>query len=163
MANEKKSSQLGMDFSTATHQLRKRIVLYLLRRLGEDMCFRCGKRIESIQDLSIEHKVAWLDNDPALFWDLDNIAFSHLRCNSQYGSFGREPANKKVGPAGTAWCSSCQRFRPTDEFCPDRTRRAGRQTHCRACYYRERQIRRRRNQLQFLSVGRTGLRESQRE
>ena len=31
-----------------------------------------------IEDLSIEHKKPWLDEDPRLFWDMGNIAFSHI-------------------------------------------------------------------------------------
>lgn len=30
----------------------------------------------------MEHKKAWLDTDVFLFWDISNIAFSHLDCNS---------------------------------------------------------------------------------
>ena len=79
---KKKSEQLGMPYGTANGKLRKNIMFDMMARLGEDVCFQCGKRIESVDDLSIEHKVAWLDNNPDLFWSLDNIAFSHLSCNS---------------------------------------------------------------------------------
>ena len=36
-----------------------------------------------MSDLSIEHKVPWMsaDNPIDAFFDLDNIAFSHLKCN----------------------------------------------------------------------------------
>lgn len=66
-SNTKKSAQLGMNHGTATHHLRKRIILRLLQRLGEDLCFRCGNHFKSADDLSIEHKVPWLDSDPTLF------------------------------------------------------------------------------------------------
>ena len=48
-----------------------------------DSCIWCGKRITEIKDFSIDHIEPWLDNDPALFWDLDNIGFAHLGCNSK--------------------------------------------------------------------------------
>ena len=82
-SNRKKYEQLGMPLGTASGKLRKAIMFQLLQELGKDNCFQCGKVIESIDNLSIEHKVPWLDsNDPvAVFFDLNNIAFSHLKCN----------------------------------------------------------------------------------
>lgn len=80
-SNAKKSEQLGMSSGAAVHQLRKRVLFRLLQRYGEDVCFQCGEKIENVDDLSMEHKIPWLDNSVELFWDLDNIAFSHLICN----------------------------------------------------------------------------------
>jgi hypothetical protein len=80
-ANRLKAEQLGMPFGTACGKLRKLIVFDLLKQLGKNVCYRCEQPIEDAVQLSIEHKVAWLHNDPNLFWDLDNIAFSHLTCN----------------------------------------------------------------------------------
>lgn len=82
-AKKKKREQLGMDNSTASHQLRKLILFSLVKQTAQDICFRCQKKIETVEELSIEHKKPWLDssNPISLFFDLDNIAFSHLRCN----------------------------------------------------------------------------------
>lgn len=81
--NKKKSEQLGMPHGTASGRLRKMILFHLLKKLGDNVCFQCKGSIESIEDLSIEHKIPWLDSSdpPALFFDLENIAFSHLSCN----------------------------------------------------------------------------------
>ena len=81
--NKKKSEQLGMSHGTAANRLRKMILFRMLQKTGEDVCFQCGEKIENLRDLSIEHKTPWLDSkDPVgLFFDLDNIAFSHLSCN----------------------------------------------------------------------------------
>jgi hypothetical protein len=81
--NDKKSKQLGMPIGTATHRLRKSIMFDLLKKLNMNLCFQCGEVIDSIDDLSIEHKTPWLDSDNPveLFYDLDNIAFSHCHCN----------------------------------------------------------------------------------
>jgi len=81
--NKKKNEQLGMSHGTAANRLRKAIMFRLLQDAGKDMCFQCGEKIESVDEISIEHKVPWLDNDDpvGLFFDLDNIAFSHLSCN----------------------------------------------------------------------------------
>jgi hypothetical protein len=80
-ANDKKKQQLGMAIGTASARLRKMILFELVRRLKLDVCFRCGKLIETVGNLSIEHKEPWLDVSVDLFWDLENIAFSHLSCN----------------------------------------------------------------------------------
>ena len=82
--NNKKSEQLGMPHGTAAAMLRKAIMFNLLKRLNENYCFQCGEEIRSTNELSIEHKKAWLDseNPIALFYDLENIAFSHLKCNA---------------------------------------------------------------------------------
>ena len=105
--NKKKSEQLGMPHGTANARLRKMILFSLIQEINKDICFQCGKKIENIDNLSIEHKIPWLDNDINLFWDLDNIAFSHLKCNS---SAGRRP-NKIEWPEGKAWCRKCKEFK----------------------------------------------------
>lgn len=135
--NEEKARQLGMPLGTATNRLRKRIILHLLQRSGEDICFRCGGRIETVDDLSIEHKQAWFRVDVALFWDLGNVAFSHLKCNISAGRRSTEPAvagwNRKDGPPGTAWCAACRQFKPIAEFSRHRSRRNGLQAYCDRC------------------------------
>lgn len=82
-ANAKKALQLGMSQGKATNILRKQILFTLIALLELDTCFRCNKKITNVSELSIEHKEPWLDSeDPkAKFFDLQNIAFSHLNCN----------------------------------------------------------------------------------
>jgi hypothetical protein len=70
---EKKSEQLGMSFGTACHKLRKSIMFLLAQETGRDICVRCGERIETVNDFTIEHIKPWLDVNVSLFWDLDNI------------------------------------------------------------------------------------------
>lgn len=79
----KKEEQLEMNMSTASYALRKKILFSFIVRAGENTCYRCGLKIENEEDLTIDHKISWLDVDPALFWDLDNVAFSHPICNSK--------------------------------------------------------------------------------
>ena len=90
----KKDEQLGMPFGTATGRLRKLVLFDLLQRFKLNVCIRCSKTIDNINDLSLEHIKPWLDsNDPTeAFFDLKNVAFSHTSCN--YG-FKRTP-NKGV-------------------------------------------------------------------
>ena len=92
--NEKKTKQLGMNFSTAQHRLRKRILFMLIQRLKLDECFQCKQLIVDVDDYSIEHKKPWLDEDTRLFWDLGNIAFSHKSCNSSAARYNKK---KKIG------------------------------------------------------------------
>ena len=73
--NAQKAEQLGMSFGTANGRLRKMILFDLVQRFGLDDCYRCGKKIETIEEFSIEHMKNWLNVDVALFWDLDNIAY----------------------------------------------------------------------------------------
>ena len=79
--NINKSNFLGMPFGTAMNKLRKMVLFDLLKKNGKNTCYRCNKEIVSVDDLSIEHKKSWLNVDASLFWDLDNIDFSHLMCN----------------------------------------------------------------------------------
>ncbi len=83
MSNAEKTKLLGMPFGTANARLRKAIMFSLVQRLGLDICCRCGKQIETVIDVSMDHIIPWQNaEDPiALFFDLDNIAFSHLSCN----------------------------------------------------------------------------------
>lgn len=82
-SNNKKREQLGDHIGTAASRLRKSIIFNLLRQLDQNYCFQCKEKIDNVNDLSIEHKIPWLDSeDPKkLFYDVNNIAFSHLSCN----------------------------------------------------------------------------------
>ena len=80
--NEKKNAQLGMNHGTAQNRLVKDILFSFISEYGKNTCFHCGKTMER-DNFSIEHKMPWLDSeDPVkLFFDLNNISFSHLSCN----------------------------------------------------------------------------------
>lgn len=72
-----------MDVGTASSQLKKQVMFAMAEALGRNICFQCDKKINSPAAFSLEHKVPWLDSDnpKELFFDLNNIAFSHLSCN----------------------------------------------------------------------------------
>lgn len=82
-SNKKKSEQLGMAHGTAANRLRKMVMFYLLVQGELNKCHQCGEWIRTAEELSIEHKIPWLDSeDPiGLYFDINNIAFSHLSCN----------------------------------------------------------------------------------
>lgn len=104
-SKNKKNVQLGMNFATAYGRLRKVILFELVKELGRNFCFQCGAEIITADDLSIEHKVPWLDseNPVDLFFNLKNIAFSHLGCNSS-ASRVRPAAH----PSITAYRNGCR-------------------------------------------------------
>lgn len=78
---DKKKLQLGMNPSTAQGRLLKDI-LFKFVQAHHPTCYKCGQALTR-ETFSIEHKIPWLDSDDpvGLFFDLDNIAFSHLTCN----------------------------------------------------------------------------------
>lgn len=135
----RKSAFLGMPHGTANNRLRKIVLFHLLRKHGENVCFKCSEKIENIDDLSIEHKQPWEGVSIELFWSMDNIAFSHLRCNRPHHYVGGGIGKRKVGDEGTAWCIKCKTFRSVTEFSRNRSRWNGLQNHCDKCmreYYR---------------------------
>ena len=73
---------LGMDKGTASHRLKKIIMFELAKKAGMDRCHRCKLLINNVEEFSVEHIESWLWKDVKLFWDINNIAFSHLSCNS---------------------------------------------------------------------------------
>lgn len=117
MSNEKKNATLGMSHGTASHRLRKILLFESLKRHGENVCVRCNQSILQVEDLSIEHIKPWEGISAELFWDLENIAFSHLRCNvpHTYSKLGGL-SQRKVGPDGTAWCCGHKMFELIAKF-----------------------------------------------
>lgn len=111
----KKSEQLGMNPGTASSRLKKELLWQYIIKAGDNKCFRCGKDIMEIGELSIEHKLPWLDSEDPIgrFFDLYNIAFSHLKCNV---GAARHPNKGQKAPHGTntryathgCRCDSCR-------------------------------------------------------
>jgi hypothetical protein len=84
-SRKKKDDLLGMPYGTACNRLRKLLMFRMAVALGLDICFRCRERIQSDTDFSIEHKNNWQEAEDPLetFLDAENIAFSHLLCNTK--------------------------------------------------------------------------------
>lgn len=85
--NRIKNRLLGMSHGAASNRLRKMLLWQLVVETGQDVCFQCDEQIANIDDLSIDHKEPWqgADDPKAAFFDLHNIAFSHLSCNCGAG------------------------------------------------------------------------------
>lgn len=84
----KKDIQLGIPLQTARQRLIKSLLFKLIKDQHINYCYRCSAEIEQASDLSIEHKEFWSTSEDPLktYMDLENIAFSHLSCNSKYTS-----------------------------------------------------------------------------
>ncbi len=136
-SNDKKTAQLGEPIGTASAKLKKMILFKLVQQCQLDVCYRCGNKIESVDDLSIEHIKNWLNSDDpiGLFYDLSNIAFSHLRCNiaappKVYRGGGMKFKERN---SGEAWCNKCKQFLPVENFSKNGSRRNGLQNRCNLC------------------------------
>lgn len=80
---ERKNEQLGMNYGTACNRLRKAVLFKFVCLANQNLCYRCGDIIQTEDEFSIDHKQPWMyhENANELFFDLENIAFSHLSCN----------------------------------------------------------------------------------
>jgi len=123
MSNNAKSKALGMSHGTAANRLRKMILFSLVCHLRLDSCYRCGGKIEDIKDLSIEHKEPWQQADDPVtsFFDLENIAFSHMDCNRAAAS----PRPKTI-------FRTDQELKRMKRQWPSRTREARKQEYAKA-------------------------------
>ena len=83
MSNKRKDGLLGQPHGTANNKLRKMLVYSLAQSCGRDICYRCEKKIDSIDEFSIDHIKPWqaAASPKESFFDLSNVAFSHMRCN----------------------------------------------------------------------------------
>lgn len=80
--SDKKKEQLGMNPSTASGRLVKDVLWSLIVKTKQDICCKCNNSMTR-ETFSIEHVKPWLDSDDpvGLYFDLENISFSHLSCN----------------------------------------------------------------------------------
>ena len=76
----------------------------LVQKLELQYCYRCNERIENYKVLSIDHIKSWLHVSTDLFWDIDNIAFSHLSCNSATSS----AATRIKHPSSSSYSAGCR-------------------------------------------------------
>ena len=100
--SKKKKKMLGEPFGTANGKLRKSILFDLVVSTNQNVCYQCGEVIDSIDDFSVEHKTPWQNSGSPiqLFYDLDNIAFSHLKCNCLASNRKTLHLNSELGETG---------------------------------------------------------------
>jgi hypothetical protein len=92
-SNNKKKKQLGMNPSAANYKLTKDILWNFILETNKNKCHQCGEEM-SRETFSIEHIIPWLDSDDPKdkFFNMNNISFSHLKCNC---AAARRPRNLK--------------------------------------------------------------------
>jgi hypothetical protein len=135
-SSRNKSAILGLPHGTAVSKLRKNVLFYVLKKHSENKCFKCGEEIETADTLSIEHKKPWQSSGSAdLFWDMENIAFSHMKCNRPDKPYlGGPPSIAR--PEGMNWCSPGQHFAPVEEFYKHSGEQEGLQHWCKSHRYK---------------------------
>lgn len=132
MSKAAKERTLGMPLGTANNRLKKSIIFNLLQKLNALSCFRCSKEILTADDMTTDHKIEWEGVSSELFFDVNNIAFSHVKCNrpKTKGSIKL----RKIGPTGTSWCTSCKQFLDNINFNKDSSHWNGLNATCKSCF-----------------------------
>lgn len=136
-SNQRKAETLGMNASTANSLLRRNIIFELLtgtRWMDWGVCYKCKDAIMSPEELSIEHKQPWegRENGKELYWDLENIDFSHKRCNTPHryvGGIGR----RIQSPEGQVYCTVCKQHKSVVDFRKNSKNWTGYARVCRYC------------------------------
>jgi len=123
--SDKKKEQLSMNPSTASGRLTKDILWGLLIETSKDTCCKCHEKMTR-DTFSIEHLVPWLDSeDPVgLYFDLNNISFSHLSCNvadarrpvAEHGTLSRYTSHN----CRCDLCKEARRVYSSSNYCPER-------------------------------------------
>jgi len=133
--NRKRSEFLGMPFGTATNRLRKQVLFRLLEKYGENTCCICNLKIEKVEQLSIEHKISWLNSDNPVFnfWDLDNIGFAHLKCNRPTTVGINKSLRNSPKDDSNSICSDCKLEKPRTLFNKRKDRWNGLDHRCKEC------------------------------
>lgn len=110
----KKTEQLGMSPSTASGRLVKDILWSMICEIGKDACCKCGFKMAR-ETFSIEHVVPWLDSDDPVgkFFDLKNIAFSHIKCNVAAARKQRKTCGSVAEYRRGCKCSLCMKASAT--------------------------------------------------
>lgn len=110
----KKQLQLGMNPSTASGRLIKDTLWRFIVEANQDNCFQCGEKMER-ENFSVEHKTPWLDSDDPLFlfFDQNNISFSHHSCNLKAA---RRPTKKYNSPEERN--KAKRKYDPLRMYCP---------------------------------------------
>ena len=80
-----------------------------VKKLSLDHCYRCDEKIENYKELSIDHKKPWENISNDLFWDISNIAYSHLSCNSaKSASSTNNPHPSYISYSTGCRCKACK-------------------------------------------------------
>lgn len=117
--SDKKKIQLGMNPSTASHRLVKDL---LWSFVSKQNCYRCDQEM-SRDSFSIEHIEPWLDSDDpvGLYFNIDNISFSHLSCNSSAARKTKAECGNRGAYKSGCRCFKCKEWKSIQNknaYCP---------------------------------------------
>lgn len=131
--NLNKNKQLGMPYGTATAKLRKQLLFKYVTLSGDNTCFKCNIDIDKIEEFTIEHKSPWLHENTDLFWDLNNIAFSHRACNKPDRPYLNKSGKERriTYPENMVWCNFEKKFLPVENFSKNRSHWSGFHSLCK--------------------------------
>ncbi len=113
---EKKKLKLGMPQGTAANRLRKTLLFHLVCKLNLNNCHQCKEKIKTEEEFSIEHKEPYLNSENPVekYFDMNNIAFSHHKCNIGARSSSRKPKHGTATMYGAPYkcrCDLCREYR----------------------------------------------------
>lgn len=142
-----KRTLLGVSSSgKARNKLHNVIMFDMALKLNLLTCFRCKLQIESVDEFSIDHKIPYLYGTSALFWDLDNIAFSHKVCNSKASRVDtdaciqfKESRRRRVKD-GFSFCSKCKIEKEVENFGKVSAMWNGLNSICKKCRSERRKV-----------------------
>jgi hypothetical protein len=124
--------------STARLRLIKTILFSMLNDLKLNECFHCQEPMK-IEELSIEHKTPWLhaDDEEKLYFDLKNVTFSHISCNSSVARKPHRPYVQKftkLTQPKKRRCWVCKKFKKHELFKKEKREKTGRSWICKCCH-----------------------------
>ena len=126
-------------YKTAQNRLSRMILFDLIVKLKKDICYVCKYGIIDYTDFSIEHIKPWESRNPLLFWDMENITFSHKWCNKPHRGISSYKANilkqkRIISPVGKNWCRVCKQFLLKDRFWKRKASWHGLGGECKKCH-----------------------------
>ena len=99
----------GISASTLRMRSLRRLMFYLVTATDMNKCSRgdCSNKskIITMDNFSVEHARPWRGNPPGLYYDTDNIVFSHRACN-----------RSDQDPLARLYCYSCQSMVSSEDF-----------------------------------------------
>jgi 5-methylcytosine-specific restriction endonuclease McrA len=128
--HRKRSSELGMSFSTAYYRMQRNFLWYLAYKAGMSKCYVC-KEPTSAAEFTIEHIKPWQNRSTENFWNMENLALSHANCNRRHDTSSKR---RIEAPKGKSWCAKCKGFKLLAEFHKNRSRWNGIASYCTPCH-----------------------------
>jgi hypothetical protein len=118
----------------ASALLLRQTVWLLLVATDQGRCFRCGGEM-SLADYSLDHAEPWRGQDAALFWDPNNIHWSHKLCNTKAARTvtPSQDARRRIVRNGLLRCSFCKKDLPVSQFWKSSKVNCGYNSLCKAC------------------------------